>query len=108
MHSFEFARVLAPTAAGARTTVRRWLRDTVFATKLIDPPGSIEKFLLTGIERMAARTHIEAQIFRKCRAGLERIATATRDGNFVVCGMGFGLHCFAHNAKGRDSIPRRR
>ena len=61
--------------------LRRSARGGVLLAEFVDAAGGIDDLLLTGIERVAVRAHLDLQIVSEGRAGLERIAARAIDRN---------------------------
>jgi hypothetical protein len=74
-------------ALDSRGLLARAAHSRVLLAKFIDAPSGIDDLLLTGIERMAVRTDFKAQIVADRRAGLEAIATAAGNCDFLVLRM---------------------
>src|SRR3954466_7139519 len=71
---------------------RRSARGGVLLAEFVDAAGRIDDLLLTGVERVAVRAHLDLQIVSEGRAGLERVAARAADRNLFVFGMALGFH----------------
>ena len=60
---------------------------------LLDAPGGINEFLLSGEERMALRADFHAQVLDRT-AGFDDVAAGTNDFRFVILRMDFLFHQF--------------
>src|SRR5690606_39803306 len=56
----------------------------VTAPKLVDSTAGIDDLLLTRVERMAGRAHLDVQVVRERRARLDDVAAAARDRDLPV------------------------
>src|SRR5712672_667299 len=80
------ARGAAQVGVSARGSSR------VFLAELVHAAGRVDHLLLAGIERMAVRTHIDAQVLAHGRACLESVAAAAADGDLAVLRMDRRFH----------------
>jgi hypothetical protein len=64
----------------------------IFLAEFLDTASGIHDFLLAGVERVALGAYLDMQILADGRTCLERVATAARDGDFLIIRMDFGLH----------------
>ena len=65
---------------------------TVFLAELLNPPGSIDDFLLARIEGMTDRAYFDMQGLAHGGTGLERIAATAAYGDFLIIGVNFWFH----------------
>src|SRR5690606_4616752 len=64
----------------------------VAASKLVDSAAGIDDLLLTRVERMARRAHLDVQVVPERRARLDDVAAAARDRDFPVLGVNVCFH----------------
>jgi hypothetical protein len=64
----------------------------VFLAELVDPPGCIDKALLSGEEGMAVGADLHIDRLGTGRMGLQRKAAGTLDGGLLLLGMDILFH----------------
>ena len=74
-------------------------RGGVLLAELVDSTSGVEHFLLAGVERVAARTHFEAEVLTQGRTRLEGVATGAGHRDFRVFRMDGRFH-------GRSTEPK--
>ena len=65
---------------------------TVFLAELLNPPSSIDDFLLARIEGMTDRAYFDMQGLPHRGTGLERIAATAAYGDFLIIRVNFWFH----------------
>lgn len=58
----------------------------------VDTAAGIQHLLLAGVERVALRTHIQANVFSQCGASFNYVTTAAGRFDFFVLRMDIGFH----------------
>ena len=81
----------AANTSGPKST--RLAATTKTATELLNAAGGVHDLLLSGVKRMAGRTHFKVQrrVLQR-RAGFEGVAATAGHGDFLVIGMDIGFH----------------
>ena len=80
-------------ASGVLAEINRWvLFYPILAAEFVDPPRSINQFLLAGVEGVTGRAHVNMQVLGQGRARTEGIAATAGNGDLLVLGMDFGFH----------------
>src|SRR5690606_3673160 len=77
----------------------------IYTLSLHDALPIFDDLLLTRVERMAGRAHLDVQVVRERRARLDDVAAAARDRDLPVLGMNVWFHRASMGSKrGRVSI----